>query len=77
MKTTWDLCERDRRRRRLKPSVGKILDNLFQCEVCTKLFRSERSDEDAVRECERTFGSIEGQRLMVVCDSCWQQFVKT
>ena len=43
----------------------------YTCNVCKGTFISDRSNEKALKECEKEFGTRED--VVVICDDCYKK----
>lgn len=53
------------------------LENVYVCEHCGKVFRSDWTDKDAVAEFGKLFHGDDpsGDKWGVLCDDCWPEFL--
>jgi hypothetical protein len=68
------------RERRQRPPAGCILDNLYQCVICRRVFTADELTEerlaDAMAEARSQFGAdtpVEPRDMAVLCDECWRE----
>jgi hypothetical protein len=53
------------------------MTDTFTCARCKRTFDKERSDEEALAETHKVFGSLADQGPMsVLCDDCYQAFMR-
>lgn len=50
--------------------------NEFTCSVCKETFSKGWSDEEAKVEAQENFGDLTQSPQEVVCDACYQKFMK-
>jgi rubredoxin len=48
----------------------------YQCEACHGIFEVEWTDAEAQEEMRTNFGDIPEEKCAVICDDCYQLFMK-
>ena len=50
--------------------------NLFQCEACGGTFEKGCTNQQALEEMKKNFGDLPEENQAVICDVCYQKFMK-
>lgn len=51
-------------------------DSEYKCSSCGGVFEKSRPDEEALEESVETFGEMKQENLAIVCDDCYNNFMK-
>jgi len=47
--------------------------NEYKCAMCDNIYEKTWTDEEAMNECNETFGEIDVKDCVIICDDCFNE----